>query len=190
MNPPGVFDFRRHFLFLAGAIVILGCLSRLPLYGDALFASAVNGALHACAVVSSLRVTATWLRKLIFVALAAALSIMTLYVAIIVLVALSILPDSQRLPAVIGIAAMTGALTYGSLVRLFWIRGVRPRTILGLSTFCALATVAGYFLKLKFNWDGTWWLAVIWWVTFSLCLRLMRVPPAGSVRVPAARQDL
>ncbi len=152
--------------------MILGCLSRLPLYGNALFASAVNGALHACAVVSSLRVTASAPRKLLFVVLAAALSIMTLYVAIIVLGALSILPNSQRLPATIGIAAMTGAITYGSLVRLFWIRGVRPRTILGLAMFCVLATLGGYFIKLKFNWDGMWWLAVIWWVTFSLSLRL------------------
>jgi hypothetical protein len=188
LSSPEVFDYRRHFLFLAGAIVILGCLSRLPLYGDALFAFAVNGALHGCAVVSSLKAAASWQRELIFVVLAALLSIMTLYVAIIVLVALSILPDSQRLPAVIGIAAMTGAVTYGSLVRWFWIRGVRPRTILGLATFCALATVGGYFLKLKFNWEGTWWMAVIWWVTFSLSVRLMRVPPGVTARVPAVRQ--
>lgn len=189
MNRQGVFDYRRHFLFLAGAIVILGCLSRLPLYDDALFASAVNGALHACVVVSSLQATATALRKLIFVVLAAALSIMTLYVGIIVLGALCILPNSQRLPAVIGTAAMTGAITYGSLVRSFWMRGVRPRTILGLATFSALATVGGYFLKLKFNLEGMWWLAVIWWVTFSLSLRLMRVPPAVTARAPAVRPD-
>lgn len=168
------FDYRRHFRLLAAAIVMLALLDRLPIYENAVFASAANGAMHAVSVVGSLRVAATALRKLLFVAVAAALSIMTLYVGIITLAALSILPNSQKLPAVIGIGAMTGAITYGSLVRLCWNRAIRPRAILGLATVCALTTVGGYFLKLKFQWDGMWWLAVIWWLTFSLCLRSLR----------------
>jgi len=171
-----VFDYRRHFLFLAVAVAFLAGLSQFAIYDNALFASAVNGALHAVALAASLRIAATASRRLLFVAIAAALSIMTLYVGIIALVALSILPNSQRLPAVIGIGAMTGAITYGSLVRIFWNRAIRPRGILGLATLCALATVGGYLLKLKFNWPGMWWLAVIWWITFSLCLRLLLAP--------------
>ncbi|MEA3175235.1 MAG: hypothetical protein QOF42_2646, partial [Gammaproteobacteria bacterium] len=118
--------------------------------------------------------------KLLFVAIAAALSIMSLYVGIIALVALSILPDSQRLPAVVVIGAMCGAITYGSLVRIFWIRGISPRVILVLAAVCAGATLIGYVLKLRFEWSGMWWLAAIWWLAFSLCLMVSGSPPASK----------
>jgi hypothetical protein len=173
-----IFDYRRHFMYLAGAIVVLAGVGRTPLYEkNFVFACAVNGALHAGALVASLRGSATALRKGMFAAIAAGLSIMSLYVGIIILVALSILPDSERLPAVVAIGAMTGAITYGSLIRIFWIRGIRPRAILGLATLCAIAALAGYLLKLRFDWPGMWWLAAIWWLAFSISLKFLGVPP-------------
>jgi hypothetical protein len=170
------FNFKRHFLLLGGAIVVLGCLSLLPLYDNALFASSVNGALHALTLVASLYASATLLRKLVFVVIAAALSILTLYIGIVSLVALSILPDAQRLPAVIAIGSLSGAITYASLVRIFWVPGIRSRVILGLAAVCAGATLIGYVLKLRFDWPGMWWLAAIWWLAFSLCLRFFSIP--------------
>jgi hypothetical protein len=171
-------NFRLHFVLLCVAIMVLAGLSVLPLYDNLVFACAANGLLHATAVVASLRASATVLRRALFVALAAGLSIMSLYVGIIALVALSILPDSERLPAVLVIASMCGAITYGSLVRIFWVRGIRPRVILGLAAVCSGATLIGYILKLRFDWSGTWWLAAIWWLTFSLCLKFFGNPPA------------
>jgi hypothetical protein len=173
-------NFRLHFILLSVAIVILAGLSFLPLYDNPLFACAANGILHATAIVASLRASATALRRVSFVALAAGLSIMSLYIAIIVLVALSILPDSQRLPAVLVIASMCGAITYGSLVRIFWVRGIRPRVILGLAAVCSGATLIGYVLKLRFDWSGTWWLVAIWWLAFSLSLRFFGQPTASK----------
>jgi hypothetical protein len=174
----GIFNYRRHFMYLAAAIVILAGVGRTALYEKNLvFACAVNGALHAGALIASLRAAAPALRKGMFAAIAAGLSIMSMYVAIIALVALSILPDSERLPVVVAIGAMTGAITYGSLIRTFWIRGIRPRAILGLATLCAVAALAGYLLKLKFDWPGMWWLAAIWWLTFSIGLKFLGVPP-------------
>jgi hypothetical protein len=172
------FNFRLHFILLSVAIIVLAGLSFLPLYDDPLFACAAHGVLHATAVVTSLRASTTALRRVLFVALAAGLSIMALYVGIIALVALSILPDSQRLPAVVVIASMCGAITYGSLVRIFWVRGMRPRVILGLAAVCSGATLIAYILKLRFDWSGTWWLAAIWWLTFSLCLKFFGNLPA------------
>jgi hypothetical protein len=172
------FNFRLHFILLSVAIIVLAGLSFLPLYDDPLFACAANGILHATALVASLRASTTALRRLLFAALTAGLSIMSLYVGIIALVALSILPDSQRLPAVVVIASMCGAITYGSLVRIFWVRAIRPRVILGLAAVCSGATLSGYILKLRFDWTGTWWLAAIWWLTFSLCLKFFGNPPA------------
>lgn len=165
-------------MFLAGAVVVLGGLSLTPLYEDPMFACTANGALHAGTLILSLRGAASLRRKLLFVAITAALSIMSLYIGVIALVALAVLPDSERLPAVVAIAAMTGAITYGSLVRIFWLRGVKPRAILGVATMCAVTTVAGYILKSKFELSGMWWLAVIWWLTFSIGFVSMRAPQA------------
>jgi hypothetical protein len=176
------FNFKRHFLLLGGAIIVLGCLSLLPLYEHALFASGVNGALHALTLVAALQAAATALRKSMFVLIAAALSILTLYVGIISLVALSILPDAQRLPAVIAIGSLCGAITYGSLVRIFWVRGIRSRVILGLAAVCAGATLIGYVLKLRFDLPGLWWLAAIWWLAFSLCLKFFGAPPLKTAQ--------
>src|SRR5271155_3359923 len=170
-------NFRLHFMLLSVAVIVLAGLSFLPLYDDALIACAANGILHATAVVASLRASTTALRQVLFVALAAGLSIMSLYVGIIALVALSILPNSQRLPAVLVIASMCGAITYASLVRIFWARGIRPRMILGLAAVCSGATLIGYVLKLRFDWPGTWWLAAVWWLAFSLCLKFFAQPP-------------
>ena len=174
--PEACFDYPRHFILLAAAMVVLACLSRFPIYESAVFASASNGALHAVTLTASLRASARFVRKLLFVAIASALSVMSLYVGIIALVALSMLPDSERLPAVIAIGAVSGAITYGSLVRMFWMRSIRPRVILNMAMICGVATLAGYIAKLKFDWAGMWWIAAIWWLTFSLALRLLTKP--------------
>jgi hypothetical protein len=173
----GFLNFLLHFILLSVAIVLLAGLSRLSLYDNLLFAFTACGFLHATAVVASLRLSTTALRRVLFVALAAGLSIMSMYVGIFALVALSILPDPQRIPVALVIASMCGAITYGSLVRIFWVRGVRPRVILGLAAVCSGATLIGYILKLRFDWSGTWWLAAIWWLAFSLCLKFFSPPP-------------
>jgi hypothetical protein len=170
-------DYRRHFIYLGAAIVVLACVSRLAIYEDPLFASTTHGVLYAGTLIGSLTAPATTARKLVFVAIAAALSILSLYVGIIALVGLSVLPDGQRLPAVIALAAATGAITYGSLIRKFWIRGVRPRRILALAVICALAMLGAYLAKLKFELPGMWWLAAIWWLAFSLSSRWLLAPP-------------
>jgi hypothetical protein len=172
-----VFDYRRHFIFLAVAIVVLAAFSQLPLYENLVVASAVSGLLHAATLIASLRAAATVMRKLLFAVIAAALTVMSMYLGIIAFVALAALPEVEHQLAVVGIAAVTGAITYGSLVRIFWIRAIKPRKILGLAALCAGATMTGYILKLKFNWPGTWWLAVIWWLAFSTALTLISVPP-------------
>ncbi|HXP26409.1 MAG TPA: hypothetical protein VN891_11540, partial [Steroidobacteraceae bacterium] len=77
----GHFNYARHFGLLAAATVVLFLLQHWDLLHDALLASfAIYGALHALCLSLALRAPQKNLRKLAFVALAAALSVFTMYV--------------------------------------------------------------------------------------------------------------
>jgi hypothetical protein len=162
------FHYKRHFILLAVATAILIGLSCFNYFNAAFLPNfAINGALHAAALTLSLRSAETLVRKCLFVALAAALSMLTLYVGIITLVALAYLPGTTRLFAVLGICALCGGITYGSLVRIFWLRQLSSRSVLFIAILCTLATLPTYLVKNYFQIAGVWYLATIWWLAFS-----------------------
>jgi|SRR5450631_749291 len=162
------FDFVRHFSVLAAATVILFLLGHWSLLSDSLIATfAINGALHASALVLTLRAPQSLPRKSAFIAIAAVLSVLTLYVGIICLVLFAVLPGNERLYVVLGVCSLSGAITYGSLVRLFWMRILSSRLILAVSALCVLATSLAFFARTYFDFLGGWWLAAAWWFAFS-----------------------
>ena len=164
----GHFHYARHFTVLAAATVILFLLGHSSLFSDSLIANfAINGALHASALALTLCAPQSLWRKLAFIAIAAASSVLTLYVGIIGLVLFAVLPGNERLYVVLGVCSLWGAITYGSLVRLFWMRGFSPRLILAMSVLCVLATSLAFFLKAYVAALGSWWLTAAWWFAFS-----------------------
>jgi hypothetical protein len=164
----GHFFYPRHFSVLAAATVILFLLGHWSLLNDSLIVTfALNGALHAAALVLALRAPQTLARKSAFVAIAAVLSVLTLYVGIIGLVLFAVLPGNERLYVVLGVCSLTGAITYGSLIRMFWMRSFSPRLILAMSILCVLATSVAFFAKTFADFLGGWWLAAVWWFAFS-----------------------
>jgi hypothetical protein len=153
---------------LAAATVILFLLGHSSLFNDSLIANfAVNGAMHAFALALTLCAPQNPWRKLAFIAIAAALSVLTLYVGIISLVLFAALPGSERLYAVLGVCSLWGAIGYGSLIRLFWMRGFSSRLILAMAALCVLATSLAFFLKGYVATLGSGWLAAAWWFAFS-----------------------
>jgi hypothetical protein len=164
----GHFNYARHFSLLGVAAVLLFLLSHWDLLSDSLLVSfAIYGALHALSLSLALRARQNYLRKLAFVAVAAALSVFTMYVGIIGLVLFAVVPGNERLYMVLGLCSLSGAITYGSLVRIFWIRKFSPRLILGLALLCLLATSLAFFAKAYFAALGGWWLTAVWWFAFS-----------------------
>lgn len=164
----GRFYYARHFGALAAATVILFLLGQWSLLKDSLIVTfAVSGALHAFALVFTLRAPESPTRKSIFVAIAVALSVLTLYVGIISLVLFSVLPGTERLYVVLGVCSLSGAITYGSAVRLFWMRNLSSRLILAMSVLCLPATSLAFFARTYTELLGGWWLAAAWWFAFS-----------------------
>lgn len=162
------FNYARHFAVLGVATAVLFLLSRSELLSDTLLLSfAINGALHASSLVLALSSPQSILRKLAFIGIAAALGALTMYVGIIGLVLFAVVPGNERLYVVLGVCSLSGAITYGSLIRIFWIRRVSPRRILGVGFLCLLATSLAFFARAYSDALGGWWLAAVWWFAFS-----------------------
>jgi hypothetical protein len=164
----GHFNYSRHFSLLAAATVIVFLLAHWSILSDSLIAIfAINGALHAAALALALRAPQSLARKSAFVALAVVLGVLTLYVGIIGLVLFAVLPGSERLYVVLGVCSLSGAITYGSLIRLFWMRNFSSRLILAMSCISVLATSIAFFVRAYSDFLGGWWLAAAWWFAFS-----------------------
>jgi hypothetical protein len=164
----GRFNYARHFTLLGAATVVLFLLGHWDLLSDSLLASfAMSGALHALSLCLALRAPQSNLRKLAFIAVASVLSVFTMYVGIIGLVLFAVVPGNERLYMVLGLCSLTGAITYGSLIRMLLIRKFSPRRILGVALLCLLATSLGFFVRAHFEALGGWWLTAAWWFAFS-----------------------
>ena len=162
------FRFARHFGLLGAATAVLFLLSRWDLLSDSLLASfAIKGALHALCLSLALRSPQSNLRKLAFIAIAAGLSVFTMYVGIIGLVLFAAVPGNERLYMVLGLCSLTGAITYGVLIRMFWIPKFSPRRVLGMAFLCLLATSLAFFVRAYLPALGGWWLTAVWWFAFS-----------------------
>lgn len=164
----GHFNYARHFSVLGAATLVVFLLQYWALLSDSLLGSfAINGALHALSLSVALRSPQSILRKSAFIVLAAALSVFTMYVGIVGLVLFAVVPGNERLYMVLGLCSLTGAITYGSLIRMFWIRKFSPRCILAMAFLCLLATSLGFFIRGYSEFLGGWWLASVWWFAFS-----------------------
>jgi hypothetical protein len=164
----GHFHYARHFAVLAAAAIVLLLPSRWALLSAALLPTfAISGALHALALVFALRAAHAPLRKCAFVALAAALSVFTMYIGILSLELLAILPAGMRLYMTLGLCAAAGAVSYGSLIRIFWLQNFSSRSILAIALGCVLGALLAFFARGYLPFLAGSWLAAAWWFAFS-----------------------
>jgi hypothetical protein len=178
----GHFHYARHFAALGVATVLIFLLGHWDLLSDSLIVSfGLNGALHAIALVLTLRAPQVLWRKLAFIACAVALSIFTMYVGITGLVLFAVLPGNERLYAVLGLCAMTGAITYGSLTRLFWLGKFPSKLIVSMALMNLLAAWLAFFVRSYLDFGG-WWLAAAWWFAFSAGLWFFDTHPDALAR--------
>lgn len=174
----GHFNYARHFGVLGAATFVIFLLAHWDLLNDSLIVSfAINGVLHATALVLTLRSPQTMPRKLAFIALAAALSVFTLYIGITGLAFFAVLPGTGRLYAVLALCSASGAITYASLTRMFWLGKFSSRLVLAMAFFCLVATCLAFFVRSHVDFLGGWWLAAAWWFAFSGALYFFDAHP-------------
>jgi hypothetical protein len=180
MSSPHFF-YARHFLLLAGFSIVVAVMTWLHLLTDLNACFAVYGALHASALVLAIRAIQSLWRGCLFVAIAAALSIMALRVGLLGGHLSAALPGNAALYVVLGFSAATGALAYGISIRLF---GFAELTLGGLALIaagCVLAAFVALFTLSHSHSIGRWWLAVLWWYAFSIGLWFCDRPSLGKI---------
>jgi hypothetical protein len=163
----GHFFYRRHFLLLACFSVLLAVMTRLPLSNDLSVSFALYGALHASALVLTLRAPQPMVRNCLFVVTAAGLCVITLRVGMIGRHLFGALPGNLGPYTALGLATVTGALTYGVLIRLCAIFPMTRVSLSVISLGCMSATFLALFTAGPLHFPGPWWLAVLWWHAFS-----------------------
>jgi hypothetical protein len=163
----GHFLYARQFLLLAGFAVLLAVITRLHLLTDMIVCFAVYGALHASALILTLRARHAAWRSCLFILSAAALSVMTLRVGMFAGRLSGTLSANLAIYAVLGFSAVTGAVAYGILIRLFGIYELTLRLLAVIALACLLATFVAFFTLTLSHSLGRWWLAVCWWYGFS-----------------------
>jgi hypothetical protein len=161
------FRYPRHFLLLTCFSILLSVMSRVHLSSDLSVSFALYGALHASALVLALRARHAIGQKCLFIAIAAGLSVLTLHVGIVGIHFTGMLPGNVGLYTVMGFSALTGAVSYGILIRIFRMYELNAISIAVIAVGCTLATyIAAYTLAHSHS-LGRWWLAVLWWYAFS-----------------------
>jgi hypothetical protein len=161
------FLYPRHFLLLICLSVLVAAMPRPHASSDLNASFALYGALHASALALTLRARHPIWQKCLFVAIAAGLSVMTLRIGMIGSHLSETLLRNVGLYAALGFSAVTGALIYGILIRLFWISAMTLRSLAIISLSCLLASFVALFTGSHFHILGPWWLAVLWWHAFS-----------------------
>jgi hypothetical protein len=162
----GQLHVARHFLLLLLAAV-LGATSpwRVAPGVDSEFA--LYGALHASALVVSLRIRPSMGRQILFIAGAALLCVLTLRLGLSGMRFAEKLPGLASPMVVLMLASAAGALAYGVVIRKFSILDIPRRAIAASAALCLFAEFAAFLTETHFQMVRGLWLAIPWWFAFS-----------------------
>jgi hypothetical protein len=180
--------YARHFLLLGCFSALLIVLNRRQMLYQLVPSFALYGALHATALVLSLRPQSqsrSLPRKFAFILMSAFLSVLTLGVGMAGRQIIGMLPGSWGLYVLLGLSSFSGALAYGVLIRLFWIGALTTARLLMISVGCVLATLLAFYMLSRFTLLGRWWLPVLWWYALSTGLWC-----SGRAKLPASGRGL
>ena len=160
-------SYTRHFILLACFSALLAATTGLQASTGPAVSFAAYGALHASALLLSLRARRAPWRLVSFIAVAAMLSVITVRLGITGMHVFGAAPGTARFYAVSGFCAITGATMYGFLIRLEGVLELSVREIVLISIGCMLSTFVAMVMVLHSRYLGRWWLAVLWWYAFS-----------------------
>jgi hypothetical protein len=128
--------------------------------------------MHASALAFALRVRQPLWGKCLFIVAAAGVSLAALRVGMGEMqlsetLAPGTLPGYAVLYSAAGVTAVTGAVAYGILIRLFGMYVLTMGSLVMVALGCLLTTCVALFILIHAQALGRWWLAVLWWYAFS-----------------------
>jgi hypothetical protein len=166
--------YSRHFSLLSAFAALTCVLGRASFPATLSVAFAFYGALHAAALILSVRTPPAAVRSISFIVVAAALSALMFNLGILGTHLVSRLPSGIGSYAVLGIASALGAVSYGVSLRVFGLYRLTGAALAAISLVCATACGLALLSLTLAPFLGPWWLAVVWWYAFSGGLWLCR----------------
>jgi hypothetical protein len=175
-----VIDYRRHFAYLAlaaGALFLAHAAFRKLALGFAAFAPvfALNGLLHASALVLALNSFAPIFKRVGFIGITAAISAAVPYSGLYLAQILGL----DGFFAAISLGSAVGATAYWLLVRAFWLRDLSRNSLALTAAICVAASLASFVGAGAVTGFGKspFWIAdalptIGWWLAFSFSLYL------------------
>jgi hypothetical protein len=159
--------YARHFTLLACIAALLIVTSRWRASPGAAYSFAIYGALHASVLAASLRDRQPLVRQILFVAIAALVCMLTARLGLFGMRFAGKLPSFAGPVLLLAAVSGVGALGYGLLIRLFWIRDLSLHVFGITAIFCILAECAALIVGNHYQVLGGLWLAIPWWFAFS-----------------------
>jgi hypothetical protein len=159
--------YSRHFALLAAFACLAWVASRLSFPASLAVAFALYGALHATALVVSLRRPPSLGRSGLLIAAATVLSAMVFHLGLLGTHLSARMPGVTGPYITLGFASIIGALAYGIALRIFTLYRLTAAELSLISLGCASASCLALMILTRFPLLGPWWLAVLWWYSFS-----------------------
>jgi hypothetical protein len=160
-------NYPLHFILLICMAAVLAATSRWRLSQGAVTSFGIYGALHASAIVLGVRGSRQRLRPLLFIALAACLSMLSVMVGLQGSRHIGTLPGMVGPASLLALSSGLGATSYAVLVRRFWIADLSLQAFAWIALGCVLASLAVLMSGIVLNAVGGLWIAAGWWFAFS-----------------------
>jgi hypothetical protein len=163
----GALYYGRHFMLIGGIAAVLAATSSWRPSQGAAVSCGLYGALHASTLAVSLRAPQPLRRKLLFVAIAASLSMLSVTMGLYGGRFIGTLPGMVGPYVLLALVSGFGAASYAVLVRRFWIADLPLRALVSITLGCVLVTLAVLMSGIPLKTVGSLWFAVFWWFAFS-----------------------
>jgi hypothetical protein len=162
----GMLFYTPHFMLLACVAALLALTNRWNSAPGAVAAFGVYGALHASMVAVTLRASQPLWRKLLFVAIASSLSMLSVTLSYFASRLIGRLPGMAGSALLLALSSGLGAASYTILVQRYFAADLARRALVSITLGCVLATLA-VFLSGIYLQGGALWFAAFWWFAFS-----------------------
>jgi hypothetical protein len=166
----GHLHYARHFtvlLCISGLLIVIGP-ARLAAGPQSAFA--LYGALHASAVAVSVRARQPLRRQMLFISTAALLSMLTADLGLYGARFIGTLPWLSGPSVPLILASAIGAIAYGTLISKLKVHDFKLSALATAALVCALTTFLAFIAGSHYQVLGGLWLAIPWWLAFSVCL--------------------
>jgi hypothetical protein len=163
----GTLYYVRHFVLLGCLAVVLAATSPWRPSPGAVASFGLYGALHSSTLVVSLRTPQSFRRKLLFIAIATCLSMLSVILSLYGSRYIGMLPNMVGPFLLLALSSGLGAASYAVLIREFWIADLSRRALISITLGCVSVALMVLTAAILLKAVGGLWFAVCWWFAFS-----------------------